>query len=72
MARVPQKQALEVLKERVRTVDERYGGYRADLVETLDKVVDLESDRPQGFKQQISREMKALGERIIQQEGKIE
>ena len=72
MAAAPQLQALEVIKDKVLQVDERYDGYRRDLIETLHDVLALENDRPHNIAQQISRRITALGERIVQEGGSIE
>ena len=72
MAAAPQNQALNVIKARVLQVEERYEGYRCDLIATLHDILALESDRPHGIAQQISRRVSALGENLIQNEGEAE
>jgi len=72
MAAAPQKQALEVIKTRVMNVDERYEGYRRDLIATLHDILAYESDRPHNIAQKISRRVSALGETLIQKKGNIE
>ena len=72
MAAAPQNQALEVIKAKVMQIEERYGGYRRDLIATLHDILALESDRPHNIAQQVSRRVAALGESLIQNEGKAE
>lgn len=72
MAAAPQNQALEVIKDKVMQVDERYDGYRSDLTAALHDILALESDRPHNIAQQISRRIAALGERLVQQGGNVE
>ena len=72
MAAAPQKKALDVIKTRVMNIDERYDGYRRDLIATLHDIMALESDRPHNIAQQISRRVSALGESLIQKEGNVE
>ena len=72
MAAAPQNQALDVIKERVMQIEERYEGYRRDLIATLYEILTLESDRPYNIAQQISRRISALGESLIQNEGESE
>lgn len=72
MAAAPQNQALDVIKAKVLQVDERYEGYRIDLIATLHDIMALESDRPHNIAQQISRRVSALGESLIQKEGNVE
>ena len=72
MAAAPQNQALEVIKDKVMLVDERYEGYRRDLAAALHDILALESDRPHNIAQQISRRIAALGESLVQKEGSIE
>ena len=72
MAAAPQNQALEVIKDKVMQVDERYDGYRRDLTGALHDILALENDRPYNIAQQISRRIAALGERLVQKEGGVE
>lgn len=72
MAAAPQKQALEVVKEKVMQIDERYDGYRMDLIATLNDILTLERDRPQAIAQQVSRCVTALGENLVKNEGNVE
>jgi hypothetical protein len=42
MPAAPQRQALEVVKQKVMEIDERYEGYRAELVAALHDILSLE------------------------------
>lgn len=72
MAAAPQKQALEVVKQKVMEVDERYDGYRAELVATLHDIFSLERNRPHNIRQQVSRRVTALGEMLVAKKGRTE
>ena len=72
MAAAPQNQALDVIKEKVLQVDERYDGYRRELTAALYDIVALVRDHPHNIAQQISRRIAALGERLVQEEGNAE
>lgn len=72
MAAAPQSQALEVIKDKVMLLDERYDGYRRDLTAALHDILALESDRPHNIAQQISRRIAVLGEKLVQKEGDVE
>lgn len=72
MAAAPQSQALEVIKQRVMLLDERYEGYRRDLTAALHDILALESDRPHNIAQQISRRTAALGEKLVQKQSEVE
>ena len=65
MTAASQSQALEVIKEKVSQVDERYDGYRRELTAALYEILALERDRPYTIAQQISRQIAALGERLV-------
>ena len=68
MAAAPQNQALQVIKNKVLQVNERYVGYQSDLTATLHDILALESNHPHNIAQQISRRIAALGERLVQKE----
>ena len=72
MATAPQNKVLEVIKNKMMSVDDRYEGYQTDLTETLYGILTLESDRPHNIAQQVSRRVTALGERLVQKEGNLE
>ena len=72
MTTAPQNKVLEVLKNKVMEVDERYESYRTDLTEVLYDILALESDRPHNIALQVSRKVTALGERLVQKEGNME
>ena len=72
MPAAPQKQALEVVKQKVMEVDERYNGYRAELVAALHDIFSLERNRPHNINQQVSRRITALGEMLVAEKGRTE
>jgi hypothetical protein len=72
MPAAPQRQALEVVKQKVMEIDERYEGYRAELVAALHDILSLERNRPHNIKQQVSRRITALGEILVAKKGRTE
>ncbi len=72
MVVAPQNKVLEVIKNKVMSVGDRYDGYHADLTEALHDILALESDRPHNIAQQVSRRVTALGERLMQKGGNLE
>ena len=72
MSAAPQRQALEVVKEKVTEIDERYDGYRIALIKTLHDIFALERNKPYNIKQTVSRRVAALGELLISEKGSIE
>ena len=72
MPAAPQRQALEVVKQKVMEIDERYDGYRMELIATLHDVLALERNKPHNVKQQVSRRVEALGELLVQNKGSVE
>ncbi len=67
MAGVPQRQALEVLKERVELLEEKYDGYKADLIGALVEISNLEQENPYNISQRVSAEVTALAEKVTKQ-----
>lgn len=65
----PQSQVTKVIGERVLKVEERYPGYRRDLLETLDEILGLQNDKPHNVAQQIARRLNALGEKLHKEIG---
>ena len=65
----PQRQVIETIREKVANVDERFDGYRAQLLATLDDILRLEQERPHNVDQQIQGRMKALGELLARKTG---
>ncbi len=61
---IPQKQALEVIKEKAKQIPERYAGYRLELLGRLVDIIELERNRPHNFSQQITSYISSLGEKI--------
>jgi len=72
MASAPQNKVLEVIKDRVMNIEERYDGYQTHLAEALYDILLLENHRPHNISQQISRRVSALGERLVKFEGNLE
>jgi len=72
MSAAPQRQALEVVKQKVMEIDERYDGYRTELIATLHDILAFERNKPHNVKQQVSRRIAALGEFLVQQKGNLE
>jgi hypothetical protein len=72
MPAAPQRQALEVVKQKVMEIDDRYEGYRAELVAALHDILSLERNRPHNIKQQVSRRITALGEILVAKKGRTE
>ena len=72
MAAAPQNRVLEVIKNKVMSVDDRFDGYHADLTGVLHDILALESDPPHNISQQVSRQVTALGERLVQNKGNLE
>ena len=71
MASASQKKALEVLTERVKSVEERYDGYRDSLAELLRNVMTLESDPPHKVQQEFSAQVSTFSKRLIQRGGNL-
>ena len=58
----PQRQVIEAIREKVHSVEERFEGYRTELLAALDEILRLQQERPNNVDQQIQRRMKTLGE----------
>ena len=50
-------------------VDERFDGYRAELLKVIDELLRLEQQRPHNVAQQVQRRISALGELLAQKQG---
>ena len=61
----PQRQVIETIRDKVNRVDERFEGYRAELLELIDGILRLEQQRPHNVVQQIQRRINALAESLI-------
>lgn len=62
------KRVLNIILEECRTRDERFPGYRQELVETLSEIIQLEREhRVQGtnIRQRIADKIGALGRLIV-------
>ena len=68
----PQRQVIQTIREKVGDVDQRFEGYRKELLAVLDDVLRLEQERPYNVAQQVNRRITALGELLArkQQESK--
>ena len=65
----PQRQVIEVIREKVGNVEERFEGYREELLEALGEILRLEQQRPHNVAQQIQRRITALGELLGWKQG---
>ncbi len=72
MATTAQKKALEVLKYKVLSTENRFTGYHDELMKTLYNIWCLENERPHNITQCVSRQVTALGERLVQEKGNLE
>lgn len=61
----PQRQVIEAIRDKVNNVDERFDGYRAELLEVIDEILRLEQQRPHNVVQQIQRRISALAELLV-------
>lgn len=62
----PQRQVIEAIRDKVNDVDERFDGYRNELLEVIDEILMLEQERPHNVVKQIQRRISALGELLAQ------
>lgn len=62
----PQRQVIEAIRDKVNNVDERFDGYRAELLEVIDEILRLEQQRPHNVVQQIQRRISSLAELLYQ------
>lgn len=60
----PQRQVIESIREEVRSVEERFEGYRGELLAVLDDILRLEQQHPHNVAQQINQRITSLGELI--------
>ena len=58
----PQRQVINLIGEKAESVEERFEGYREELLEVLGEILRIERQRPHKFSQQISRRITVLGE----------
>ena len=65
----PQRQVIEAIRDKVNNVDERFDGYRAELLKVIDELLRLEQQRPHNVAQQVQRRISALGELLAQKQG---
>jgi len=59
---VPQQLVIERIRARCEELDERYPGYRKDLVGYLAEVLSIERSSPGNVVQQVERQLEAFGE----------
>ena len=64
----PQRQVIESIREKVGNVEERFEGYRKELLAVLDEILRLEQQRPHNVAQQIQRRITALGELLARKQ----
>ena len=64
MATIPQRQALEVIKNKAEQTPDRFPGYQRELLGALADILQLETKQPYQFVQQISRTIASLGEKL--------
>lgn len=64
MATMPQRQALEIIREMARQTPELYRGYRDELIGTMVEIMSLESVKSHGFAKEIGRKIEVLGEKL--------
>lgn len=62
----PQRQVIEAIRDKVNNIDQRFDGYRTELLEVIDEILMLEQERPHNVVQQIQRRISALGELLAQ------
>ena len=67
----PQRQVIEALRVKVNNVDERFDGYREELLEVISEILLLEQERPHNVAKQIQRRISTLGELLAQKQGGI-
>lgn len=58
---VPQQVLIEAIKNRCQLLDERYPGYKVDLVGYLAEVLTIERADPKNVVQQIEAQLDAFG-----------
>ena len=66
---VPQRQVIEAIRNKVTDVDERFDGYRKELLAVLDEILKLEQQRPHNVDQQVRRRITGLGEILAKKQG---
>ena len=64
----PQRQVIEAIREKVSNVEERFEGYREELLAVLDEILRLEQQRPHNVAQQIQRRIISLGELLVRKQ----
>ena len=62
----PQRQVIEAIRDKVNNVDERFDGYRTELLEVIDEILMLEQERPHNVVKQIQRRISLLAELLAQ------
>jgi hypothetical protein len=59
---VPQRLVIERIRARCEELDERYVGYRKDLVGYLAEILSIERASPHNVVQQVEAQLQAFGE----------
>jgi len=64
----PQRQVIEAIREKVINIDERFEGYREELLKALDDILRLEQRRPHNVAQEIQKRITTLGELLARKQ----
>jgi hypothetical protein len=59
---VPQQVLIEAVRNRCEQLDERYPGYKTDLVGYLAEVLSIERSQPRNVVQQVEAQLEAFGD----------
>ena len=59
---VPQQLVIDTIRARCQQIDERYPGYRKELVTYLAEILSIERADPKNVVQQITAQLDAFGE----------
>jgi hypothetical protein len=65
------KRIIEVYKEKSQLIDERYDGYRSDLVETLSKIIVVQSEElsTKGRQDKTQKIIETLSDKVMSKIG---
>lgn len=61
---VPQQLVIERIRERCEELDERYPGYRKDLLSYLAEILSIERAAPHNIVQQVDAQLEAFGDLV--------
>jgi hypothetical protein len=59
---VPQQLVIDTIRGRCEELEERYPGYRAEVVGYLAEILSIERANPKNVVQQVEQQLEALGE----------